>query len=202
MRAAGYWPVFEGKHIDQFLVGIKPVRWWLSEAAAERKYGKKPRAEATLVFRETARNTDERTCIAVVLPPESAGSHTLSGAIPERVSPEAAATVLNSICFDFALRLRTAGTHISFTYLNPMPVPPAEIVRSLPSLPSLLAWRDHIEHLADKPALWPRLVEVNRAVADAYGLDAEDFEHILIAFPVMARKRKEFFAYLEERVAE
>lgn len=201
MRAAGFWPVFEGKHIDQFLVGIRPVRWWLSVAATERKYGTKPRGEATLVFRETASNTNERTCIAAVLPPESAGAHTLSGVIPENVPPDAAATVLNSICFDFALRLRTAGTHISFTYLIPMPVPAIEVARSLPSIASHLAWRDQSQHLTDKPELWPRLAEVNRAVAAAYGLDADDFEHILGEFPVMARKRKKFFAFLMSHVA-
>lgn len=202
MRAAGFWPVFEGKNIDQFLVGTKPVRWWLSVAAAEKKYGKKPRAEATLVFRETASNTNERTCIAAVLPMESAGSHTLSGAIPDKVSPETAAAVLNSICFDFALRLRTAGTHISFTYMRPMPVPAAGVARALPSLPSRLSWRDRTEHITDRHDLWPHLWEINRAVAEAYGLDADDFARILDTFPVMAKRRKEFVTYLQERVAE
>lgn len=72
MRARGYWPVFEGKHIDQYIVGVKPVRWWLSVEQAERKYGRPPREDATLVFRETASNTNERTCIAAVLPSRTA----------------------------------------------------------------------------------------------------------------------------------
>lgn len=196
MRAAGLWPVFEGKHIDQFLVGIKPVRWWLSVAAAERKYGKKPRAEATLVFRETASNTNERTCIAVVLPSQTAASHKLSGGLVANLTSDAAATVFNSLCFDYALRLRTAGTNISFTYMNPMPVPPAGVARCLPTIPTHAAWRDQTAHFTDKPELWSRLVEANRAVAEAYGLDFGDFEHILGAFPVMARKRREFFEHL------
>lgn len=125
MRTRGFWPVSEGKHIDQYLNGIKPIRWWLSFEQAGVKYDKLPPSDPLLVFRETARNTDERTCIAAVLPERSAASHTLSGIQVKNVRPEAAGTVLNSFCFDFALRLRTAGTHVSFTYIKAVPVPPA-----------------------------------------------------------------------------
>lgn len=199
MRAAGFWPVFEGKHIDQFLVGIKPIRWWLSVEAAERKHDKKPRAEATLVFRETASNTNERTCIAAALPERSTASHKLSGAIVENVTLDGAVAVLNSLCFDYALRFRTAGTNISFTYMNPMPVPSSEAVELLRGLPTMLAWRERIEHITERRDLWPSLWETNRSVAAAYGLAAEDFEHILDAFPGMARKRRDFVAYLREQ---
>jgi hypothetical protein len=115
MREKGFWPVFEGKNVDQYLVGVRPIRWWLSVDQAQQKYGKTPRAEPTLVFRETASNTNERTCIATVLPPNSTAAHTLSGILIDNVDAEKAATVLNSFCFDYALRLRTAGTHVSFT---------------------------------------------------------------------------------------
>jgi len=202
MREKGFRPVFEGKHVDQFLVGIKPIRWWLSVEAAERKYGKLPRAEATLVFRETASNTNERTCIAAVLPPYSAASHKLSGVLPEHVRPEAAAAVFNSFCFDYALRLRTAGTSVSFTYMRPMPVPPADVVNRLPIVPTHLAWKPGVHHISELRDLWPTLWEVNRAVAEAYGLGPDDFAHVLSTFPVFARKRSEFFAYLRERLDE
>ncbi|MEW6074208.1 MAG: N-6 DNA methylase [Planctomycetota bacterium] len=202
MRARGFWPVFEGKHIDQFVVGTKPVRWWLRVEQAKAKYGKPPRAEPTLVFRETASNTNERTCIAAVLPSCSAASHTLTGVVCRRVDPAAAAMLLNSFCFDFALRLRTAGTHVSFTYILPMPVPPAEVVNALPRLPTLLAWREGVDHVANRRDPWPLLWDANRAVAEAYGLGPADFAHILSTFPVFARKRPEFFAYLHARLAE
>jgi hypothetical protein len=47
-------------------------------------------------------------------------------------------------------------------------------------------------------AVW----QANRAVAQAYGLTAEDLEHILSTFPVFARKRPAFYAYLLARVQE
>jgi hypothetical protein len=200
MRERRFWPVWEGKHVEQCVVGTKPIRWWLSVEAAERKYGKPPRQDATLVFRETARNTDQRTCFAAVLPPFSAGAHTLSGVLPEGVDPDAAATVLNSFCFDFALRLRTAGTHVSFTYMRPMPVPSADVVNRLPRIPTQLAWAAGIEHISENRDLWPLLWDANRAIAEAYGLNANDLDHILSAFPVFARKHPEFFGYLKEHL--
>lgn len=202
MGARGFWPVMEGKHIDQYLVGTKPVRWWLSLEQAERKYDRPPRDVETLVFRETARNTDERTCIAAVLPAKTAASHTLTGATFDHVTANAAATVLNSFCFDFALRLRAAGTHVSFTYILPVAVPSAAVVNQLPTIPTRGSWEAGITHTAEDQALWPALWATNKAVAIAYGLDASDLRHIMSAFPVFRRKRPGLSAFLDGRLAE
>ena len=202
MRDRGFRPVFEGKHVDQFLVGLGTVRWWLSEKQAELKFGHRPRAEATVVFRGIASNTNERTMIAAVLPESSAAGHTLSGLRVRAVEPDAAATVLNSFCFDYALRMRSAGTSVSFTYLRPMPVPKVSLANRLPRLPTRLGWETGIRHVAEERDFWPRFWEANRAVAEAYGLSVADFEHILDSFPVFARKRVELSVYLHERLAE
>lgn len=202
MRDRGFWPVFEGKHISQWMAGTKPFRWWLSVDQAKAKYGREPRAEPTLVFRETARNTgDERTCIAAVLPAFSAAAHTLTGAILERVDSDAAATVLDSLCFDWALRLRTAGTHVSFTYILPMPVPPAAVVSRLPRIRTRLAYEARVSHISEMRDLWPDLWAANRAVAEAYGLGPDEFAHILAMFPRFQKKRPDLFAFFEERLA-
>ncbi|MBM4395092.1 MAG: N-6 DNA methylase [Deltaproteobacteria bacterium] len=202
MRDRGFWPVFEGKHVEQFLVGIKPIRWWLSVEAAEKKYGRPPRPEPLLVFRETASNTNEPTCIAAVLPARSAASHKLTGVLPDALDPLVAATVLNSLVFDYGLRMRTAGTSVSFTYIQPMAVPAPAALVGLRGVATRLAWKSGIDHITDDETAWPDLWAANRAVAEAYGLDPDDFAHVLSAFPVMARKRPAFVAYLHERLAE
>ena len=202
MRERGFWPVFEGKHVEQFLVGIKPVRWWLSVAAAKSKYEKGPREAPLLVFRETASNTNERTCIASVMSPSSVGAHTLTGVLVEDSSTAKAAVVLNSLCFDYSLRFRTAGTHLSFTYIRPVAIPPASVVNRLPVIPTRLAWESGITHITDDRECWADLWKANRAVAEAYELAPDDFEHILCSFPVMARKRPEYVAYLRRRLEE
>jgi len=202
MRAKSFWPVFEGKHIDQFLVGIKPIRWWLSVEQAKAKYGKPPREAPTLVFRETASNTNERTCIAAVLPQFSGGAHTLTGVLVEKVTPDAVAAVLNSVVFDFALRLRTAGIHVSFTYILPVAVPSAQAANRLPPVAPQLAWRANLEHISDDRSTWPTLWSQNRAVAEAYDLTPTDLAHVLSSFPGFARKRPDLFAYFQTRLAE
>lgn len=202
MRECGFWPVFEGKNIDQFLTATKPIRWWLSVERAEHKHRKAPRRLPLLSFRDTASNTNERTCIAAVLPPHSGATETLAGLLVENVDADSAASVLNSLSFDFLLRLRTAGTHVSFTYMRPMPVPPADVANRLPRIPTQLAWEAGTKHITNKKDLWPLLWEANRAVAEAYGLSADDFEHVMASFPVFARKRPAFFAYLAERLKD
>lgn len=202
MRERGFWPVFEGKHIDQFVVGIKPVRWWLSVERAQQKYGKPPRAEPTLVFRQIASNTNERTCIAAVLPAFSVATETLTGVSAAHIDGSRVITVLNAMCFDFTLRLRIAGSHVTFSQILPMPVPRVPVAAGLPRLQTRLAWRDRIEHIADDRGSWETLWQANRAVAQAYGLDADDFAHILAAFPGFARKRAALHAYFTARLSD
>jgi hypothetical protein len=197
MREKGFVPVYEGKHIEQFIVGTKPFRWWLSVGAAATKYGTEPITSPVLVFRETASNTNQRTCIAAVLPAHSAASHKLSGILVNNVHVDSAATVLNSFCFDFALRLRTAGTNISFTYIRPMPVPTASVTERLPRFVTVEAWgKQSLNYITDNQDYWENLWDSNKAVAEAYGLNAFDFLHILGSFPTLARKRPEFYSFL------
>jgi hypothetical protein len=202
MAAEGFVPVYEGKHIEQFIYGIKPFRWWLKKSLAAAKHGREPLDEEVLVFRETTSNTNQRTCIAVVLPGGSSASHKLCGIIPRNVDRSAALVVLNSLCFDYALRLRTAGTIISFTYMRPMPVPPASVTNALPRVPTVCAWEHGIQHITELKEHWETLWVANKAVVKAYGLTALDFEHILDSFPVFARKCPAFHRFLRERLAE
>ena len=155
-----------------------------------------------VVFRETAANTNERTCIAAILPSQSVGSHKLTRVLLDGIDADAGVTVLNSLVFDFALRLRTAGTSVSFTYIRPMPVPPGSVVDRLPRIPTRLAWECGLKHITDDRDAWPLLWDANRGVAEAYSLTPDDFEYILGTFPGLARKRPAFVAYLLERLEE
>src|SRR5262249_51408928 len=150
---------------------------------------------------KTASNTNERTCISALLPPGSAGSEKLTALVFDHVQASSALSVLNSLCFDFALRLRSAGTDVSLTYIRPVCVPPREAVARLPTLATHTAWGTPQGHISDDASAWPSLWDINHSVAVAYGLDASDFRHILSSFPVFKRKRPAFFAFLENRLA-
>lgn len=78
----------------------------------------------------------------------------------------------------------------------------ADVVNRLPLAPMCLVWEAGVEHIAELRDLWPAPWDTNRAVAEAYGLDPDDFEHILSTFPVFARKRPAFFAYLHQRLED
>lgn len=200
MAAQGFVPVYEGKHIEQFGYGTKSFRWWLRKNLAKAKHGREPLDKKVLVYREIARNTDQRTCIAAILPKGSAAANTLSVMLTDGVESDAAATVLNSFAFDYALRLRTAGTHISFTYMRPMPVPPASVTNSLPCVPTICAWEHDVERGTELKKYWGALWAANRAVAKAYNLSQDDFRHVLASFPVFAKKHPEFFSFLTAKL--
>jgi hypothetical protein len=40
MAEKGFWPLYEGKHIEQFLVDIRPIQRWVSLEACQKKYGR------------------------------------------------------------------------------------------------------------------------------------------------------------------
>lgn len=201
MAEKGFWPLYEGKHIEQFLVDIKPIERWVSLEACEKKYGRLPDPGPKLVFRAIASNTNERTCIAAVLPERSCANDKLPIIDARPVSPDVAATVLNSLVFDFGIRLRVSTT-LNFTHVSRAAVPSPESLASLVPHPTFSVARESTLNLGDDKRDWEPLWEANRAVAEAYGLTPDDFEYILSTFPVFARKRPAFYAYLQERVQE
>lgn len=200
MAENGFWPLYEGKHIEQFIVDLKPVERWVSLEAAEKKYGKPPSPAPKLVFRDIARNTDIRTCIAAVLPEGSCAGNTLATLEVPALDQSIAAAVMNSIAFDYLTRLRTAGTHLNWTYVSRVAVPPVADCRSIPAIITRSA--DAGTDWTSDPAYFEAVWQANRAVAQAYGLTADDLASILSTFPVFARKRPAFYAYLVERVKE
>jgi hypothetical protein len=198
MAEKGFWPLYEGKHIEQFLVDIKPIERWVSLEACQRKYGRLPDPGPKLVFRDIASNTNERTCIAAVLPERSCANHKLP--IIKCRDSSSLVCVLNSFVFDFAVRLRSGSTSLTFSQLSRCPVPAPPFL--LAGLATLSVAGRAETNVADMASLWPSLCSLNCSLAEAYGLTPDDFEYILSTFPVFARKRPAFYAYLQERVQE
>ena len=201
MAEKGFWPLYEGKHIEQFLVDIKPIERWVSLEAATAKYGKPPEPGPKLVFRDIASNTNERTCIAAVLPERSCANHKLPIVKCELELRNRLLSVLNSLPFDFSLRLRSASTSLTFSIMSQCAMPSPTAVSPPSDLSGQIA-TPAASHVSELSKLWDDVWAVHRAVAEAYGLGPDDFDHILSTFPVFARKRPAFHAYLLERLAE
>ena len=201
MAEKGFWPLYEGKHIEQFLVDIRPIERWVSLEACQRKYGRLPDPNPKLVFRAIASSTNERTCIAAVLSERSCFGNSCWGAVLNQNHAEVLCSILNSLALDYASRLRISA-NMNFTHVGRIAVLSPGEAYNLPALPTQSVIHDGISHISDLEDPWPSIWLVNRAVAEAYGLTPDDFGYILSTFPVFARKRPAFYAYLQERVQE
>lgn len=163
-HASGRLPLWEGKCFHQFNANFGNPRYWLDEAEAKdelresrlkairreypelrpeqiQEFKKKLKLDCEsyrLAFRDVARNTDERTVIACILPPDRFCPHTVSlervnfdKVVDGEYASEAWATprqrlylqaVFNSFAFDWFLR-NSVTTHVSFFFVYNTPVP-------------------------------------------------------------------------------
>lgn len=203
MAEKRFWPLYEGKHIDQFLVDAKPVERWVRLAAAEHRFGKAPDPRPKLVFRGLASNTNERTCIAAVIPAQSCTGHSLPIVECAAVPPDVACTVLCSFVFDFMLRFRVSS-NVSLTHISRVAVPDPQSLLGNPALCAIQtsSYADSGRVNAAGSDAFNARWAAERAVAEAYGLEPNEFDYLLSSFPVFARKRPEFHAFLQTKLAD
>jgi len=196
MADKGFWPLYQDAHIHQFVLEFKPLMRWVSLEAHDKKYKGKPDPEPKVVIRDMARNTDERTCIAAVLPSCSGFGHTLNGV---RVLPEyrdAFVALLNSLVFDYAARKRVGGQHVSPYMLQSVAVPPpAALAGKLKPIPHIHANQKQT-WVYDHEEYWPLLWHNEKAIAAAYNFSSSDLEFIITAFPIFTRKRHNYYKML------
>ena len=79
-----------------------------------------------VAYRDIARATDERTMIACVLP-ATASDYTVRHLVGNWWRQPYLLATFNSFAFDYLLRLRNNGTHLSDYLVYQMPVPPDEV---------------------------------------------------------------------------
>jgi type I restriction enzyme S subunit len=103
---------------------------------------------------------------------------------------------------DFTIRLRTAATHLNFTYMERVAVLEPNITRRIPTVETRNAIPFGAEHYTDLKNHYEKIFDSNRFIAEAYRLTPDDFAYILSSFPVFARKRPEYHAYILERIRE
>ncbi|MCI0393161.1 MAG: hypothetical protein MOB07_30895, partial [Acidobacteria bacterium] len=168
-----------------------------------------------LGWRDICRNTDERTVITSVLPRAGVG-HTS----PLMFTREKASLVtclesnLTSFVFDYCARQKIGGTHLTYGFLNQLPIlPPSAYAQPCRwSNPELLCeWlaprvleltytsndlRGFAEDCgyAGEPFRWDEerrfllRCELDAAYFHLYGIEREDVDYILYTFPIVRRK--------------
>ncbi|HWO41650.1 MAG TPA: N-6 DNA methylase, partial [Candidatus Eisenbacteria bacterium] len=198
MAEKGFWPLYEGKKVHQFLVDVEPIERWLSLEKCEKKYRSYPEREPKLAFRNVANVGNERTMIAAVIPAQSVCGHKLTlVSLQKTLAPDLACTILNTFLFDYLVRIRgggAGGANLDNHVVSRVAVPPVADCRAIPAVETMSAGgaepADRDERYFE--AVW----RANQAVAQAYGLTADDVEYILSTFPVFARKHPKFMAFL------
>ena len=189
---------------------VRP-RLWLREQLVQSHYGSSW-PDWVVAYRDIARSTDERTMIAAVLP-RVASDYTVRHLVGRWDRQPLLVAVLNSFVYDYLVRLRNNGTHLSDYLTYQMPVPPDS------------AWAAYATVLGETTGSWtstrvrelsytgcdlssfakllgddgPPFVwdderrtlirgELDAAFFHLYGVERDDVDYILGTFPIVRRK--------------
>ena len=174
-------PVVEGKHVEPFHVALDAARHAVASADARRLLRSNRHQRPRLAYRDVASATNRLTLIAAVLPAGCVSTHTLfclRTPLPPRAQ-HFLCGLFNSFVVNYLVRLRVT-THVTTGTVEQLPIPTAEAapaaVREIAALARLLSHGSNAAAFA----------QLNARVAELYQLSAEEFEHILGTFPLIA----------------
>ncbi|AKE63485.1 hypothetical protein MYAER_1127 [Microcystis aeruginosa NIES-2549] len=220
--AKGRLPLYEGKMIHQFTHRYALPKYWLDEKEARQALLKRGEVDKgqildyqtyRLGFRDVARNTDIRTMIATILPPNSFCGNTIS---LEKNEKQVAISlkekcyllsIFNSFVFDRSIRDKVTS-HLSFFYVYQNPIPRLkegdkyfqEIVENAAKL---ICTTEEFEQLAKEVGIGSHKngvteeaermairAKLDAIIAHLYELTLTEFQHILTTFPLVPESVK------------
>ncbi|MCX7974134.1 MAG: hypothetical protein N3B16_06475, partial [Candidatus Aminicenantes bacterium] len=152
-------------------------------------------------FRAIASNTNERTLISAVLPEKSCFGHLCWGINLRDIDPNVLSSILNTLVVDFPIRLRISLS-IGPTHLLRLAIIPRYLIDKIPIIETVSVYDDRLISIYINLNKYEKMWRLNKAVAEAYGLNADDFEYILSTFPVFQRKRPEFCQFMKKKIKE
>mgnify|MGYP003333338852 CR=1 FL=1 len=220
----GRLPLYEGKMIHQFNHKFAEPRYWVEEEEGRKAVLGKNGVDKGQVldyqcyragFRKTARNTDMRTLIATIIPPnfhaENFQSILLcSSAISHPPNYQEClylVAIWNSFSVDYSIRNRVSSA-LNFFYMYQTCVPRLtekdeyfnEIVERAAKLICTTAEYDelarevglgsHKNGITEERERGKIRAELDGIIAHLYGLTEAEFSHILSTFPIVAEEVK------------
>ncbi|MCT7949378.1 hypothetical protein NG798_06240 [Ancylothrix sp. C2] len=217
--AAGMLPLYEGKMIHQFTHLYAEPRYWVDEKESRKALlGRKGIDEGQkldyqsyrLGYRDVASNTNVRTMIACIIPPNVFAGNTLVLAQPFTNSDELlfAVSVLNSFACDFIIRQKVTA-HCNMFYVYQLPVPrltvgdtyfneiverAAKLICTTPEFDELaeeVGLGSHQNGVTNETERAKLRAELDGMIANIYGLTEEEFAHILTTFPIVPEPVKQ-----------
>lgn len=210
-------PLYEGKMIFQFDHQYQLPRYWVKESQARAKVLRRNEDSGQtldyqtfhLAYRDVTSNTNERTLIATVLPPNVFTGHTMY--VGSNINQEVTLLLvvfMNSYPVDYVIRQKVTS-HCSIFYVNQISVPrltakdttfqpivsrAARLICTTPEFDDLAAevgLGSHANGVTDPAQRAQLRAELDGLIAHVYGLTEEEFSHILSTFPLVEDEVKE-----------
>jgi hypothetical protein len=190
-------------------------RYWVPRADVEKRLAGRWGHGWLLGWRDICRSTDERTMICGSIPRAAVG-HTYPLAFSASGRIDCLYANLASFVFDYTARQKLGGTHMTYTYLNQLPVlPPGTYEARSPWMAgsSLSTWVESrvlelsftawdmeafARDLGDggAPFRWDEerrtliRAELDAAYFHMYGLHRDEVEHVMDSFDALRRREE------------
>lgn len=202
-------PLYEGKMIHQYQSDLAPARFWIKLDDGTKKLNNTIASDwfkgYRFAYRAIARATDERTLIATILPKNNFTGHSIW--VGETYDPYTNLyfiAIFNSFCLDWLARFRV-NTNVTLFVIKQLPIPrltagaphfDAIVPRAAALTCTTAVFADLWESVmgtdwdesvgATETAVRQQLRdELDAIIAHLYGLNRDDFAHILTTFPLV-----------------
>ena len=180
-------PIVEGKHIEPFRVDLERAT---QELRPDHARGRRIPRRARLAYRDVASARNRVTLIAAIVPPRAVTTHTLfclRTPVPLD-HQQVLCALLNSFVANYLVRFRV-NTHVTVALVSRLPVP---VLRPPdPAFATLAALAHALAHGTPPAEQMDEYAELQAIVARLYGLDEQDFGHVLSTFPLVDDSIKE-----------
>jgi len=215
----GRLPLYEGKMIHQYDAYFAEPRYWVDEIEGRKAVlgrGVKDTGQQVdyqqyrLCHRAIARNTDNRTMIASMMPQNVFSGHSINAIVGLMPYGEQLYEIalLNSFSVDYLLR-QSVTANLTMFFIYQLPIPrltardpafaplvkrAARLICTTPEFDALAKEVGLGSHIAgaSTPSERAKLrAEIDGLVAHLYGLTEDEFVHVLNAFPLVAEPVKE-----------
>ena len=169
--------------IDPFVARVEEATEFISPVLARRLLDRRTRIDRPrLGYREVAASTNRLTLIAAIIPANVVTTHTIF-CMREPADEDLHSFlcgVFNSFVANYLVRLR-AGTHVPASVIHQLPVPvPSRLSPAFLAISGLARTATRAEG-----AHTDAQSELQAVVARLYGLDADEFAHVLDTFPLV-----------------
>jgi hypothetical protein len=192
-------PVLEGKYIQPFRCDVGAARSFIRSSDAAAALPSRPFRRARLAYRDVASSTNRFTLIAAIVPASAVTIHTLF-CLRTPLDLDAQRVLcglFNSFVANFYVRLRVT-THVTVAIVERLPLP--LVARDGAPFARMC---EHVRALEADPSNTGAAAAQQALAARLYGLNEEDFAHVLTTFPLVAeaerRRAMEVFRQLERK---